>query len=104
MLKHRVLHHQDKETPFIMKAISYHRSALSRQAAEAVRIRRRGGEGSILNSKAEFNRSYVPRLALVEEETLKELDRQEEELERVTQKEIDDNHEVWESRKVTRRS
>ena len=43
MLKHRVLHHQDKETPFIMKAISYHRSALSRQAAEAVRIRRRGG-------------------------------------------------------------
>ena len=41
---------------------------------------------------------------MVEEETLKELDRQEEELERVTQKEIDDNHEVWESRKVTRRS
>ena len=35
---------------------------------------------------------------------MKELDRQEEELERVTQKEIDDNHEVWESRKVTRRA
>ena len=42
MLKHRMLHHDNKDTPFIMRAISFHRSALSRQAAEAVRIRRRG--------------------------------------------------------------
>ena len=42
--KHRVLHHEDKETPFMMKVVSFHKSALSRQAAEAVRIRRRGGE------------------------------------------------------------
>ena len=36
--------------------------------AEAVRIRRRGGEGAILNSKAEFNRCHIPRLQLEEEE------------------------------------
>ena len=37
MYKHRVLHHGDEETPFLMKVISFHKSALSRQAAEAVR-------------------------------------------------------------------
>ena len=31
-------------------------------------IRRRGGEGAILNSKGEFSRSYIPRLQVVEEE------------------------------------
>ena len=44
--------------------ISFHRTALSRQLKEAVRIRRRGGEGSILNSKGEYNRCYIPRLEL----------------------------------------
>ena len=36
--------------------LNYHKSALSRQIKEAVRIRRRGGERRILNSKVEFNR------------------------------------------------
>ena len=31
---------------------------------EAVRIRRRGGSGAILNSKGEFNRAHIPRLVL----------------------------------------
>ena len=30
-------------------------------------IRRRGGEGAILNSRGEFNRSYIPRLQIEEE-------------------------------------
>ena len=42
-----------------MKVIGNHRSALSRQISEAVRIRRRGGESRILNSKAEYNRSHI---------------------------------------------
>ena len=104
MYKHRVLHHEDKETPFLMKVISFHKSALSRQAAEAVRIRRRGGEGSILNSKAEFNRSYIPRLTLVEEEKLVEMDRLEEEAEKLAQEEIRNQQEAWESGKVEKRA
>ena len=44
------------------------RSALSRQIREAVRIHKRGGEGSILNSRAEFNRCYIPRLVVEEED------------------------------------
>ena len=102
--KHRVLHHEDKETPFMMKVVSFHKSALSRQAAEAVRIRRRGGEGSILNSKAEFNRSYIPRLTLVEEEKLVEMDRLEKEAEKLAQEEIRNQHEAWESGKVEKRA
>ena len=51
---------------FIMRAVSFHKTALSRQVAEAVRIRRRGGEGAILNSKAEYNRCHIPRLQLEE--------------------------------------
>ena len=70
MLKHQVLHHNKEDTPFVMRAVSYHRSALSRQTAEAVRIMRRGGEGAILNSKGEFNRCFIPRLMLIEEDKL----------------------------------
>ena len=42
--KHMELHHGGKENPnFVFKVVQYHRSALSRQVGEAVRIRRRGG-------------------------------------------------------------
>ena len=73
MLKHIKLHHDNQEVPFVMRAVSFHRSALSRQAAEAVRIRRRGGEGSILNSKGEFNRCFIPRLMIMEEYKLEKI-------------------------------
>ena len=62
--KHQEQHHPDKDPRFLVKAISYHRTALSRQIREAVRIRKRGGESSILNSKSEFNRCYIPRLVV----------------------------------------
>ena len=53
----------------MFKVVSTHRTALNRQVREAVRIRRRGGEGGILNSKAEFNRCFIPRLVVeVEDE------------------------------------
>ena len=41
---------------FIIRVVGRAKTALERQTREAVRIRRRGGEGAILNSKAEFNR------------------------------------------------
>ena len=68
ILKHQDMEHEGAAPQFIMRAVSFHRTALSRQIAEAVRIRRRGGEGAILNSKSEYNRCHIPRLQLEEEE------------------------------------
>ena len=68
ILKHQNMVHGGWAPSFIMRAVSFHKTALSRQVAEAVRIRRRGGEGAILNSKAEFNRCHIPRLQMEEEE------------------------------------
>ena len=52
------------EPQFTMRIVKSYRSALSRQVGEAVRIRRRGGEGMILNSRAEYRRCVIPRLVL----------------------------------------
>ena len=69
IFKHQSLLPQgSKEPQFIMRAVSFHKSALDRQVSEGVRIRRRGGEGAVLNSKSEFNRSRIPRLVLEEVE------------------------------------
>ena len=74
MAKHQELVHGGEEPEFIMRVVKFHRTALSRQTGEAIRIRRRGGEGAVLNSKGEFNRSFIPRLQLVEEEKIKEME------------------------------
>ena len=66
------------EARFVMRIVEFHKSALSRQTAEAVRSRRRGGEGSVLNYRSEYNRSYIPRLRLEEENIAKELERDKE--------------------------
>ena len=57
-----------RQAEFIFKVISTHRSALNRQIREVVRIRRRGGAGNILNSRAESNRCHIPRLVVGEED------------------------------------
>ena len=44
------------------------RTVLNRWIREAVRIHRRGGASSILNSKAEFNWCYNPRLVVEKED------------------------------------
>ena len=55
MLKHQILVHDGEDPPdFVMRIIKSSRTALERQVGEAVRIRRRGGEGAILNSKSEY--------------------------------------------------
>ena len=43
IMKHQQIEHCGEEPIFHLKAVRYFRSALSRQIAEAVRIRRRGG-------------------------------------------------------------
>ena len=68
MHKHQQMEHNGAEPEFIFKVISSHKTALSRQVKEAVRIRRRGGATNILNSRAEFNRCHIPRLVVEEED------------------------------------
>ena len=68
-MKHQMLHHGgDMEPKFTLKVVGSHKTALSRQIMEAVRIRRRVGSGAILNSKGEFNRAHIPRLVLEDRE------------------------------------
>ena len=88
--KHQDLQHPGEEPNFLVKAVSFHRTALGRQIREAVRIRRRGGEGRILNSKAEFNRSYIPRLVVDkqgEEEVKASLEQERQEVRNLLDKE-----------------
>ena len=66
ILKHWTLHHGGVGKPnFVLKVVGHHRTALSRQVGEAVRIARRG---HILNSKGEFNRCKITRLTLGQED------------------------------------
>ena len=62
--KHQRLEHPGEKPSFIFKVVSSHKTALSRQIKEAVIIRRRGGAGSILNSKGEYNQCHIPRLVV----------------------------------------
>ena len=69
MVKHQLMEHEGEQEPnFHMKVRGFYKTALARQVAEAVLIRRRGGEGAILNSRGEFSRCHIPRLQVVEEE------------------------------------
>ena len=61
MRKHWVLQHDGVKTDFSFEILSFHKSALDRHVAEAVRISRTGAS-KILNSKNLFNRSSIPRV------------------------------------------
>ena len=66
MLKHALEHHREEdpnEVKFHMKVLSYHKSSFERQINEAVKIQY-NRENHILNSKAEYNRSSIPRLGV----------------------------------------
>ena len=78
MRTHMEQRHGGKEPSFIMRVVEFHRSALSRQTGEAVRIMRRGRAGSVLNSRGEFNRCYIPRLRVEEPSKVEELEKWEE--------------------------
>ena len=101
--KHQELQHGGEEPKFMMRAISFHRSALSRQTAEAVRIRRRGGMGALLNSKSEFNRCYIPRLTVVEEDIAKEMEQEEIEAAKRVEEDLRNKDQSWERSKAAAR-
>ena len=100
--KHQGMVHPGEEPQFQLKVISYPRSALSRQIQEAVRIRRRGGASSILNSKAEYNRCHIPRLVVEkeDEEAVKKSLEDEKERRMKEQREMDV---IWEESKFMER-
>ena len=103
MRKHQEMEHEGEKPDFVMRVVGSHRSALSRQVFEAVRIRRRGGEGSILNSKTEYNRCHIPRLRVEEKEETRRRE-QEIELEKEqTDRELELEQRQWESGKTSER-
>ena len=104
MAKHVEQVHKGEEPQFMMRVVQFHQSALSRQTAEAVRIRRRGGEGAVLNSRSEFNKCFIPRLRLIEEEELEEREKMEKIEEEEMREELQDREEQWAKSKNTKRS
>ena len=46
MWKHVEMEHKGEEANFVMKVLGSHKTALGRQVSEAVRIRRRGEQGT----------------------------------------------------------
>ena len=96
------MEHPGEQPAFVFKVISSHRTALNRQIKEAVRIRRRGGAASILNSKSEFNRCQIPRLVVEVEDEETRLRRVENE--KLEQEELkgalDREHMSWKMKKT----
>ena len=101
MAKHQAMEHAGEPPAFHMRVVSYHRTALNRQVKEAVRIRRRGGASSILNSRAEYNRCHIPRLVLEEEDEQTTKEREQLELLEMEQliKELEQEDISWEERR-----
>ena len=104
IFKHQQLHHNGAEPDFVLRMVTAHKTALSRQTSKAVRIMRRGGAEAMLNSKAEFNRCYIPRLQLVEEDVIKEMEQAEEEEIREASRELLTQDNIWEQQKRKERS
>ena len=103
MLCHEELEHGAYTKPdFVMRVVRSYKTALSRQVGEAIRIQKRGGEGAILNSKAEFNRCQIPRLVVEEVDTEEQKKLEEQEVERL-QELIERNREEWGSKKLKER-
>ena len=103
LLKHQEICHGGAPPSFIMRVVNSSRTALERQTREAVRIRRRGGEGAILNSKAEYGRSYIPRLQLEDTDTIRELELEEKREEDERDRELAANQLEWEQEKSKER-
>ena len=103
ILRHEETVHEGAANPkFMMRIVKHYRSALSRQIGEAVRIRRRGGAGCILNNKAEYNRCKIPRLVLEEEDDEQTL-RNEEQDRQQALKWLEDCEHAWSDQKTEER-
>ena len=86
-----------------MRVVESCSTALSRQIGEAIRIRRRGGEGRVLNSRAEYKRSQIPRLQLEEETKTKMREEEQEKEELRKSKQLEEGQLLWEQDKTKRR-
>ena len=67
MLKHLIDQHEHEnfaDVEFRMEVLSFSRTAYERQIMEAVEIQLHRNDNHLLNSRAEFNRSAIPRLGL----------------------------------------
>ena len=96
ILKHMKTVHKGEDKPdFLMRAVTFHRSALTRQVGEAVRIGIRGGAEMILNSKSEFDRCKIPKLVIEEQEEDK---LEEKELENA-KRGLEEQAKMWSTRK-----
>ena len=105
MRKHQEEAHDGAAPKFCMRVVKSYKSALSRQIGEAVRIRRRGGAGCILNSKSEFDRCQIPRLTIEEqdEEKLKKRKEEEEqEMEKILSS-LEEQTNMWGEKKLRER-
>ena len=100
--KHQVDVHGGAPPKFYMRVVRFYKTALSRQIGEAVRIRRRGGGGSILNSKAEFDRCRIPRL-VVEAQDQEEVKAMEEQERQEVQELLREQEEEWGSQRLLER-
>ena len=98
MFSHQSLVHSGEPAKITLRLVGSHQSALSRQVSEAVRIRRRGGLGSILNSKSEYNRCHITRLR-VEEDEEQEMNEEEERMGAL----LDGEQREWEQHKTKKR-
>ena len=100
--KHQVEAHKGAAPKFYMRVVRNFKSALSRQIFEAVRIRRRGGAGSILNSKAEYDRCRIPRL-IVEEQDLDGITKEEEQEISRNSEALEEQEIIWGSQRLLER-
>ena len=96
MVKHQWLKHGGEQADFILRVVGSKKTALCRQISEAVRIRRRGGEEEILNSRAEYNRSHIPRLQVEEEAKIKKREEELRKEEVIRNKQLEDEQHHWE--------
>ena len=99
MVKHQALVNVGEPPRFLFKVVSSHRTALNRQIREAVRIRRRGGAGNILNSRAEYNRCHIPRL-VVEEDDVESREKTENDEDEETLRALENMDKNWEGAKT----
>ena len=98
-MKHQALVHVGEPPKFLFKIVSSYRTALNWQIREAVRIRRRGGAGNILNSRAEYNRCHIPRL-VVEEDDVESREKTENDEDEETLRALENMDKNWEGAKT----
>ena len=60
MVRHQLAEHHGREPNFTMRTVKFFKSALTRQIAEAVRIRRRGEQGQYLILKQNLTAGEYP--------------------------------------------